>query len=91
MPDYPIRTEQQLTLLMKSFRKAKGMTQAELANALGVTQQSASALERNPSAASVGRLMRTLAAIGVELVLREKGEKAVAKPAKKPPLHSSDW
>ena len=48
------------------------MTQAELARALGVTQQTASDLERNASAASVSRLLRMLSALGVELVLRDK-------------------
>ena len=72
MNDYPVRTEQQIALLIKAFRKAKGLTQADLANALGVTQQTASALERNPATTSVSRFMRTLSALGVELVLRER-------------------
>lgn len=72
MRDYPVRTEQQIALLIKSFRKAKGLTQGDLAHALGVTQQTASALERNPATASVSRFMRTLSALGVELVLRER-------------------
>jgi HTH-type transcriptional regulator/antitoxin HipB len=72
MSDYPIRTEQQVSLLLKSFRQARGMTQADLARALGVTQQTASDLERNASSASVSRLMRMLSAVGVELVLRDK-------------------
>ncbi len=72
MSDYPIRTEQQLSLLLKSFRQARGMTQADLALALGVTQQTASDLERNAAAASASRLLRMLSALGVELVLRDK-------------------
>ena len=72
MSDYPIRTEQQLSLLLRSFRQARGMTQADLARALGVTQQTASDLERNASTASVSRLLRMLSALGVELVLRDK-------------------
>jgi HTH-type transcriptional regulator/antitoxin HipB len=74
MADFPVRTEQQVSLLLKSFRKAKGMTQADLAGALGVTQQTASDLERNAASASVSRLMRMLAAVGVELVLRDKAD-----------------
>ena len=72
MSDYPIRTEQQLSLVLKSFRHARGMTQADLARALGVTQQTASDLERNAATASVSRLLRMLSALGVELVLRDK-------------------
>ena len=87
MNDYPIRTEQQVSLLLKSFRQARGMTQADLARALGVTQQTASDLERNASSASVSRLMRMLSAVGVELVLRDKqtASDTAAKPT------PADW
>jgi len=102
MADYPVRTDQQLIQLIKSFRKARGLTQADLALAQGVTQQAASAFERNPSAASVGRLLRTLSAMGVELVLREKDGESVEKPdaksrltsvkrSTKPKTPSQDW
>ena len=90
MNEYPVRTEQQIALLIKSFRKAKGMTQADLATALGVTQQSTSALERNPSAASVGRLMRTLSALGVEMVLRAKTPVSVAAAVESGPEKRPD-
>lgn len=88
MSDYPIRTEQQVSLLLKSFRKARGMTQADLARALGITQQTASDLERNASTASVSRLLRMLSALGVELVLRDKQTDANAKTGK---LTPADW
>lgn len=87
MSDYPIRTESQVSLLLKSFRQARGMTQADLGRALGVTQQTASDLERNASSASVSRLMRMLSVVGVELVLRDKqtASDTAAKPT------SADW
>lgn len=88
MSDYPIRAEQQVSLLLKSFRKARGMTQADLARALGITQQTASDLERNASMASVSRLLRMLSALGVELVLRDKPTDANAKTGKPTP---ADW
>jgi len=88
MADYPVRTDQQMALLIKSFRKARGLTQADLALAQGVTQQAASAFERYPSAASVGRLLRTLSAMGVELVFREKDGESVGKPDAKSRLSS---
>lgn len=88
MNDFPVRTDTQVSMLMKSFRKARGMTQADLARALGVTQQTASDLERNASKASVSRLMRMLSAVGVELVLRDKQtdvSDAMVKPT------TADW
>lgn len=88
MSDYPIRTESQVSLLLKSFRQDRGMTQADLARALGVTQQTASAMERNASKASVSSLMRMLSAVGAELVLRDKQPQAGDTAVKPTP---ADW
>ena len=71
MKDYPIRTDAQLAMLLRSFRKARGLTQAQLAKEMGVTQQTLSSAERNAASMSVGRLTRLLSALGVELVLRD--------------------
>lgn len=88
MTDYPIRTESQVSLLLKSLRQARGMTQADLARALGVTQQTASAMERDASNASVSSLMRMLSAVGAELVLRDKQPQAGDTALKPTP---ADW
>ncbi|CAN7614689.1 transcriptional regulator, y4mF family [compost metagenome] len=74
MPDYTLRTPEQLPTLLQAFRKDAGLTQAQVASRLGVTQQTLSALERNAEAVSTGRLMRLLAILGVELVLRKDGQ-----------------
>jgi HTH-type transcriptional regulator/antitoxin HipB len=70
IPDsFPVRTPEQLPGLLQGFRKEAGLTQAEVAARLGVTQQTLSALERNAGAVSVARLMKLLAVLGVELAL----------------------
>lgn len=69
MKDFPVRTPQQLPSLLQSFRKARGLTQADVAERLGVTQQTLSALERNAESVSVERLMRLLAILEVDLIL----------------------
>jgi HTH-type transcriptional regulator/antitoxin HipB len=71
MEDFPVRTEAQAGQLLASFRKARGLTQAQLARSLGVTQQTYSQLERNASTASLGRLLAAFSCLGVELVLRD--------------------
>ncbi|HTJ95204.1 MAG TPA: helix-turn-helix transcriptional regulator [Pararobbsia sp.] len=70
MNEYPVRTAQQLPGMLQAFRKESGLTQAEVALRLGVTQQTMSALERNADTVSAVRLMRLLGILGVELVLR---------------------
>jgi len=72
MTDYPVRTPQQLHVMIQAFRKSAGLTQAEVAARLGVTQQTMSALERNAAQVSAGRLLKLLNMLGVELVLRPK-------------------
>jgi DNA-binding XRE family transcriptional regulator len=78
--DFPVRTADQLPGLLQGFRKAGGLTQAEVATRLGVTQQTLSAMERNAGNVSAARLMKLLAILGVELVLRQPGGGADAGP-----------
>lgn len=70
--DYPVRTVKQLEPILKAFRKGKGLTQADLALKTGVSQQALSALESKPHRASFERLLAYLAALDVEIVLRNK-------------------
>lgn len=76
MRDFAIRTADQLPALLQAFRKQSGLTQAEVALRLGVTQQTLSALERNASKVGVGRLLQLLSILGVELVLRSTSPNA---------------
>jgi HTH-type transcriptional regulator / antitoxin HipB len=74
MDEFPVRTPEQLPGLLQGFRKQAGLTQAEVAARLGVTQQTLSALERNATTVSAARLMKLLGVLGVELVLRRASE-----------------
>ncbi|MCU6497949.1 helix-turn-helix domain-containing protein [Rugamonas sp. A1-17] len=72
--DYPIRTLQQIRPLLVGLRKHAGMSQAEVAALLGVTQQSYAKIEANPAATSVERLFTILRLLGGEIVLAQNGE-----------------
>ena len=86
MEEYLVKTDSQVGQLLESFRKERGLTQAALAKRLGVSQQTYSQLERNTSAASLGRVLAALSQLGVELVLRDtKGMLARA------PSSPSNW
>ena len=78
---FTVRTTEQLPQLLKAFRKNAGLTQADVALRLGVTQQTVSALERNAEAVSAERLMRLLNILGVEWVLRTRSTAPTDPPA----------
>lgn len=68
--DYTLNFPQHLGLHLKSLRKAKGMSQAGLASLLQVTQSRIAAIEKDPSAVSVGQMMAILELLGAQLVVR---------------------
>lgn len=76
MSDYTMMAPDQLPALLKSLRQAAGLTQAEVAARLGVTQQTLSALERRAGRISVARLMALLSVLGAQLVLRQPDAQA---------------
>lgn len=66
---YPIKTLSQLPSLLKGFRKGKGLTQAAIAERLGITQQSYAYFEANPAVATAERLYTVLRLLDVEISL----------------------
>jgi HTH-type transcriptional regulator / antitoxin HipB len=75
---YSVKTLGQLRPILQGFRKSAGLTQAMMAEQLGVTQQTYAQLEANPAAASLERLFKVLRVLNVELSLSTSDE----KPAK---------
>jgi HTH-type transcriptional regulator / antitoxin HipB len=71
MPSYTVRTPEQLATLLQAFRKVAGLTQAQAAERMGVTQQTYSALERNAAQIGFTRLLKLLAVLEVQLVLQQ--------------------
>jgi len=69
--DYRISIAEQLAPQLRSLRKARGLSQSDLAVRLGVSQSRVAAIERNPAAVSVGQLIEILNNLGVDLVLRD--------------------
>jgi HTH-type transcriptional regulator/antitoxin HipB len=66
---FTIQTPQQLGPLLKALRRQRGLTQADLAQRLGITRQAVGALERRPEAATFERLMKVWALLDVEVGL----------------------
>lgn len=55
--------------MLIAFRKENGLTQKEISQRLGVTQQAYARLESNPTSASFERLFRIFCVLGVGLTL----------------------
>ena len=80
---YPIKTLSQLPLILKGFRKEKGLTQAAMAERLGITQQSYAYFEANPATATLERLFMVLRLLDVEISLDQTSPAKGATPSVK--------
>ena len=84
---YPLHTVDQLKSLVQGFRKRAGLTQAAMAEKLGITQQSYAQMESNPGATSVERLYTVLRLLNVEISLSLRDADANLKA----PSDQADW
>ena len=66
---YPILTPAQLSAHLRSLRKVRNLTQAELGNRLGLSQTRIGTIERNPADVSVGQITTILTLLGGRLLL----------------------
>lgn len=66
---YPIKTLKQLPLFLKGFRKQKKLTQASMAERLGISQQAYARFESKPETATLERLFLVLRTLDVEISL----------------------
>ena len=64
---YTINTLEQLKPILIGFRKANGLSQKSLAEKLGISQQSYQVLESSPQKATLERLFKVLAVLGIKL------------------------
>jgi HTH-type transcriptional regulator / antitoxin HipB len=70
-----LQTAAQLSNHLRSFRKARGLTQAALGELTGLDQTRIAKIERDPSRISVGQLLKVLAALQVRVLLEPKNDK----------------
>lgn len=69
--DYPIALPNQLKQHLRSLRKARGLTQAGLAQLLGVVQSRVADIEANPGAAGVEQLLQVLSVLNAQGLIRD--------------------
>ena len=61
---YALKTLNQLRPVLIGFRKANGLTQKDVSERLGITQQTYARLEANPASAGFERLVRVFSVLG---------------------------
>jgi len=86
MPSLWLQTPAQLSDHLRSFRKARGLTQAALGHLVGLDQTRIAKIERDPRTVSFGQLMRLLSALQVRVLLQPVNGKQPLSPAQ-----PSDW
>lgn len=64
-----LRTPEQLSQLLRQRRKGLGLTQAELAARIGLSQKRMSALERRPELLSLRQLLDLAALLDIQLTI----------------------
>ena len=75
----------QVAEILRGRRKARGISQQQLAGKLGISQSRLSAIEAGSSALTVDRLIVIANVLDLQLVLQDKAD----KPSK--PRPSADW
>jgi len=79
--DYRIQLPDQLRAHLRSLRKQRGLTQAQLGQRLGVGQVRVAEIEAKPGLVSVDQLLKVLSALGAGLVLRDVDGSSVPSAA----------
>jgi len=74
-----LSTPNQVGLLLVSRRKALGLTQADVAIRLGISQNRLSELENQPHLITVDRLIALTGILGLELRLEERGQNVLSQ------------
>lgn len=80
-PYQPLVTALQLGHLLRAARKHRKLTQADVANRLGLSQNRISYLEQHPDELSFKQLLGWCAAVGLELRLGQRDSTTAANKA----------
>jgi HTH-type transcriptional regulator / antitoxin HipB len=70
-----LQTPAQLSNHLRSFRKARGLTQAAVGKLAGLDQTRIAKIERDPRLVSVGQLLQLLAVLHVRVLLEPVSDK----------------
>jgi HTH-type transcriptional regulator/antitoxin HipB len=90
---FPIQAPDQLSVHIKSLRKARGLTQSALGERIGVKQVRVADIENNPGSVSLDQLLQILHALDARLLLADTQSYAPITPSVPPSAQSpsTDW
>jgi HTH-type transcriptional regulator / antitoxin HipB len=86
-----LQSPSQLSLHLKSLRKSRQVTQADMAKHLRITQERYSQIERNPELIATGRLLEIFAVLGVDVMLKLRPSESVRTATPTPTRRGEDW
>ncbi|MCW8400237.1 helix-turn-helix domain-containing protein [Legionella sp. PATHC038] len=75
-----IHSPQELALLIKNQRKKLKLSQAEVADLVGLKQKTVSAIENNPENMRLSTLFRILSALSLDFNASTKSEQTTTNP-----------
>lgn len=84
---YPVNAPLQLRAVLKSLRKSRGLTQAQLGAKLGLSQKRIAGIEKNPQVTAFDQISRIVSLLGARLVIEDLPQVDVAST----PRTRSTW
>ncbi|HOP16291.1 MAG TPA: helix-turn-helix domain-containing protein [Gammaproteobacteria bacterium] len=88
--DYLIHTSSQLAQALRARRKSLGSNQTDAGDRAGLSQNTVSKLELNPTPSTIDSLLRLISALDLELVLRPR-QNSEPRPSRPAVYEEPEW
>lgn len=90
---FTVQTSAQLSVHIKSLRKARGLTQTALGERIGVKQVRVADIENNPGTVSLDQLLQVLHSLDARMLLADTHRYSPTEPSPPPTAQSpsADW
>lgn len=77
--NYPINTSAQVRAVLRALRQARGLSQAQVGQLLGVSQKRVARIESAPDRTSFDQITKLVALLGGRVVIEDTGPVAGKK------------
>lgn len=69
--NYPVNASLQLRAVLRSLRKSRGLTQAQLGAKLGLSQKRIAGIEKHPQVTTFDQISRIVGLLGARVVIED--------------------